>query len=270
MQARRDGGRYTGRMPMNRRRHGRWMIVAAAACGAVLGGCATQPTSDRTSESAAEVLQSQSRIIGHSVQGRPIVCEAFGNGGDVILLLATIHGNEPAGTPLLQRLGEELAHRGDLLAGRRVLLVPIANPDGYAEHTRGNVNGVDLNRNFAAGNWRTPRHNGTAPLSEPESRAIERLIIEERPARIISIHQPLACVDYDGPAADLARIMADSNGLPVRKLGGRPGSLGSWAGLDCGIPIITLELPRSASRLDREELWRRYGPALLAAIAYRE
>jgi protein MpaA len=127
-----------------------------------------------------------------------------------------------------------------------------------------------VNRNFAAGNWRSRHMNGPAPLSEPESRAIERLIIEERPARIISIHQPLGCVDYDGPAAELARIMADSTGLPVRKLGGRPGSLGSWAGFDRGIPIITLELPGSAGRLDREELWRRYGPALLAAIRYRE
>jgi protein MpaA len=256
-------------MPINRRRHGRWMM-AAAALPVVLAGCAARQASDRPSPPVSDPLQPQAIIIGDSVQGRPIVCESFGDGGDVILIMASIHGNEPAGTPLLQRLAEELASRVDLLRGRRVLLVPIANPDGYAGHTRGNAHGVDVNRNFAAGNWRTRRANGPAPLSEPESRAIERLIIAERPARIVSIHQPLACVDYDGPAADLARIMADATGLPVRKLGGRPGSLGSWAGLDCGIPIITLELPRSAGRLDREELWRRYGPALIAAIAYRE
>jgi len=254
------------------------MIVtsAAAAWAALLGGCAMQPapstpaTMTVASPSSSLRLQPITRTIGHSVEGRPIVCEAFGNDGDVVLIMASIHGNEPAGTPLLERLGEELARRRDLLRDRRILLIPIANPDGYAEHTRGNANGVDVNRNFAAGNWRTRRANGPAPLSEPESGAIERLIIEERPARIISIHQPLACIDYDGPAAELARIMADSTGLPVRKLGGRPGSLGSWAGLDCGIPIITLELPRSAGRLDREALWRRYGQALLAAIAYRE
>jgi len=244
-------------------------MTAAAALLAALAGCATRPASDRPSPSS-ELLQPQPRIIGDSVEGRPIVCQAFGNGADVVLIMASIHGNEPAGTPLLQRLAEELASRGDLLHGRRVLLVPIANPDGYARRSRGNANGIDVNRNFAAGNWRSRRANGPAPLSEPESRAIERLIIEERPARIISIHQPLACVDYDGPAAELARIVADSTGLPVRKLGGRPGSLGSWAGLDCGIPIITLELPRSAGRLDREELWRRYGQALLAATEYRE
>lgn len=244
-------------------------MIAAAAWLALGAGCATQPAPEGPSPSS-KLPQPQVRIIGASVEGRPIVCESFGEGGDIILLMASIHGNEPAGTPLLQRLAEELASRGDLLHGRRVLLVPIANPDGYARRSRGNANGIDVNRNFAAGNWRTRRVNGSEPLSEPESRAIERLIIEEQPARIVSIHQPLACVDYDGPAADLASIMADACGLPVRRLGGRPGSLGSWAGLDCGIGIITLELPRSAGRLDREALWRRYGEALLAAIAYPE
>ena len=156
----------------------------------------------------------------------------------------------------------------DLRRGRRVLIVPIANPDGYANHTRGNANGVDLNRNFAAGNWANRRVNGPARRSEPESRAIERLIVAERPARIVSIHQPLECVDYDGPGAPLARIMSEACGLPVRKLGARPGSLGSWAGLERGVPVITLELPGSAGRLDREALWRRYGAALIEAIAY--
>ncbi|MDY7108525.1 MAG: DUF2817 domain-containing protein [Planctomycetota bacterium] len=218
----------------------------------------------------AESFQPHVRVIGRSVEGRPIVCEAFGEGGEVVLLMATIHGDEPAGTPLLQRLGEALAMRGDLLHGRRVLLLPVANPDGYINNTRGNANGVDLNRNFPAGNWTDRRANGPTPLSEPESRAIERLILEERPARIVSVHQPLACVDCDGPGADLARMISEACGLPVRKLGGRPGSLGSRAGLDLGLPIITLELPGGVQRLDREALWERYGAALVEAIEYAE
>jgi protein MpaA len=239
--------------------------VCCAAGGVVLlAGCAA-PQATTT-----ESIQPQVRLIGRSVQGQPIVCHSFGEGEEVILLMATIHGNEPAGTPLLQRLGEALPNRADLLHGRRVLIVPIANPDGYAQHTRMNANGVDLNRNFASGNWANRRANGPVPLSEPESLAIERLIVEERPARIITIHQPLACVDYDGPAAELARRMSEACGLPVRKLGGRPGSLGSWAGLERGIPIITLELPGSAGQMDREALWRRYGTALMEAISHLE
>ena len=78
--------------------------------------------------------------------------------------------------------------------------------------------------------------------------------------------QPISCIDYDGPAEELARAMAAVCGLPVRKLGVRAGSLGSYAGVDLGIPIITIELPGSASRLDADELWQRYGAALEAAI----
>jgi len=90
------------------------------------------------------------------------------------------------------------------------------------------------------------------------------------PDRIVSIHQPLSCIDYDGPGIALARRMAEHCDLPIKKLGARPGSLGSYAGLTLGIPIITLELPRSADALDEQSLWDKYGAALVAAVAYPE
>ena len=34
-----------------------------------------------------------------------------------------------------------------------------------------------------------------------------QLICHHFPHRIISIHQPLACIDYDGPAEPLARAI---------------------------------------------------------------
>ena len=40
--------------------------------------------------------------IGYSVEGRPILCHEFGNGGPTILIKASIHGTEGAGTPLTQ------------------------------------------------------------------------------------------------------------------------------------------------------------------------
>ena len=83
---------------------------------------------------------------------------------------------------------------------------------------------------------------------------------------MVSIHQPLACLDYDGPTEALARAMARECELPVRKLGSRPGSLGSWVGLTFGRPIVTVELPAGAHRLPEDELWRRYGRMLLTAV----
>ncbi len=210
------------------------------------------------------------RIVGESVLGRPIMCSVLGQGQDVTLILATIHGNEPAGTPLVQRLADYLQQHPQLLAGRKVVLLPVANPDGMANNSRYNAKSVDLNRNFAAANRINNVRNGLAPLSEPEARAIAFVIRKYSPDRVVSIHQPLACIDYDGPARTLANHLAQHCDLPIHKLGALPGSLGSYVGLTLRIPIVTLELPRDADRLSKDNLWQQYGSALLAAVVYPE
>ncbi len=210
------------------------------------------------------------RVVGFSVKGEPITCHTLGRGSDTVLILATIHGDEYAGTPLVQRLEEHLQQHPELLNDRRVVIMPIANPDGFARGTRTNVNGIDLNRNFPASNFAAKNRHGARPLSEPESRAIYDVLHEYDPARVVSIHQPVACIDYDGPAQELAEAMGAWTDLPVKRIGSRPGSLGSYTGLELGIPIITLELPASASDLDEDALWDRYGKTLLAAIRYPE
>lgn len=188
--------------------------------------------------------------------------------------MATIHGDEDAGTPLVRRLAAHLADHPELTEGRRILLVPVVNPDGRVSRTRTNARGVDLNRNYPASNYRGTALHGAAALSEPESVAISGLLDEHRPQRIVSIHQPLrrghACIDYDGPADALAAAMAAHCRLPIEKLGSRPGSLGSYAGLTLGIPIITLELPKDAGTMSADEIWDRWGQMLLAAIAFPE
>ena len=207
-------------------------------------------------------------IVGKSVQHRPIMCTVVGQGEDTTFILATIHGNEPAGTPLVRRLAEYLQQHPDLLRGRKVVLLPVANPDGMARHTRYNAKGVDLNRNFAAANRLNSAQHGYSPLSEPEAGAIASLIRQHAPDRMVSIHQPMTCIDYDGPAWALANHMAQHCDLPIRKLGAQPGSLGSYAGLTLQIPIITLELPGNADSLNEYSLWQQYGPALVAAVIY--
>ncbi|MHC4989487.1 MAG: DUF2817 domain-containing protein, partial [Planctomycetota bacterium] len=165
---------------------------------------------------------------------------------------------------LERRLAEEPA----LTHGRRVVVVPVLNPDGYARSSRHNANGVDLNRNFPASNFQASRRTGAEPLSEPEARALHDLIHEYMPDRVIVMHQPLSCIDYDGPAHELARALADDCTLPVRKLGARPGSLGSYAGETLRIATITVELPGGATRLDSETLWSAYGRMLVTAITW--
>lgn len=96
----------------------------------------------------------------------------MGSGDEVVLVLASIHGSEPAGTPLLEQLFEHLTAHPELLNGRTLIAVPVVNPDGYAKRRRLNSNGVDLNRNFPAKNRQERRLHGAKGLSESESRAL--------------------------------------------------------------------------------------------------
>lgn len=206
------------------------------------------------------------RVVGHSVEGRPITYHVLGNGPETIMLCATIHGDEAAGTPLLERLVRHLASYPSLLAGRRLVVVPVVNPDGFAASHRHNARGIDLNRNFPSRNRRDGGTHGTA-LSEPEARALESLLREFEPDLLVSIHGWVGLVDWDGPAEPMAAVMGDLCDLPRRRIGSRPGSLGSYVGVDAGVPTITLEMPGSSRRMDADALWDRFGPALLATLS---
>jgi len=211
-------------------------------------------------------LPIQQYTIGVSNENRSIESFVIGEGEDVILIMASIHGDETAGTSLVLRLAEYLREHPITLEGRKVMIMPLVNPDGRERNTRYNSRGVDLNRNFSTGNRINNKQNGLFPLSEPETRAIVRAIRQCKPNRIVAVHQPLACIDYDGPGRDLADHIAKYCELPVRKLGAMPGSLGSYAGLMLDIPTVTLELPQGKS--SSEYLWEQYGAALIAAILY--
>ncbi len=209
-------------------------------------------------------------VLGGSVENRPLEYLVIGQGRDVILILATIHGNEPAGAPLVLQLAKHLLQHPLMLRDRTVVLVPVANPDGRANNQRFNSQGVDLNRNFETDNRLDGGRFGYSALSEPESRFIHLLLHQYEPDRIVSIHQPLTCIDYDGPAKALAECMAEYCDLPVRKLGAKRGSLGTYAGETMSIPIVTLELSGGDSRLSPESVWGKYGNAMVGAILYPE
>lgn len=219
-------------------------------------------------EVPSSVFAWQYHIVGKSVQNRPIICLELGEGSDVSLIMATIHGDEAAGTPLVRSLSWHLRQHPELLAGRKVVLLAVANPDGMVNNTRYNAKGVDLNRNFEAANRINTKQTGLLPLSEPEARTIKEVIQKFKPDRIVTIHQPLNCIDYDGPAKMLAEHMGQYCALPVKKVGARPGSLGSYAGVTLGIPTITFEMLEADSKLSSDALWQKYGKALLAAVLY--
>jgi len=200
-------------------------------------------------------------VLGKSVEKRPITAVVLGSGDTTCLLFGVIHGNEPLGGALLDRLKDHLQHDPRRLQGKRVVIIPVLNPDGLARGTRTNARGVDLNRNFPAASWRPGPRHGEAPASEPETRALLAAMRRYRPVRILSIHSPLHCVNFDGPADDLAADMARTLRYPLRTSIGyaTPGSLGGYAGEDLYIPTITLEL---APRAREDEIWPRLAQAI--------
>ncbi len=208
--------------------------------------------------------------IAKTHRGRPILYTILGGGTDTVFLLAVIHGNEDAGAPLLEMLITHLQANPSLTEGKRVIILPNANPDGRFSRTRGNANGIDLNRNFNSSNFNPSTRHGAQPLSEPESQAIQELLNRYKPTRVFSIHQPLQVIDFDGPGQALADRLSNASGLPVKQLGSRPGSLGSYVGLDLGVPILTIELPSETEKFSDADLWRDFGPMVLEAVAGME
>jgi len=212
------------------------------------------------------------RSIGRSVERREIEAVEFGGGVRRVLLIGGIHGDEPEGQVLVERVADEFAVGSRQAPHATVFIIRDLNPDGTAAGTRGNSRGVDLNRNFPAANWqataRRPEFNpGPRPGSEPETQTLLGVLDGFQPDRIIVMHatrgKPM--VNYDGPAQSLAELMSRHSGYVVSDTIGypTPGSLGSYAGKDLEIPIITLELPRG---IDAETCWATHRDSLGAAL----
>ena len=191
---------------------------------------------------------------GHSAQGRPIpVVEVAGaRARTPVLVVGSIHGDEPAGIAVAQAL-----EHAKPPAGVALWIVPDLNPDGVAAGTRQNAHGVDLNRNFPTG-WRRQTGvfaSGPKPLSEPESLFAYRLILRVRPVVSIWFHQHENLVDTSSGDVALERRFAALAGLPVGNLPRYGGSAVTWENHRFpGTTPFVVELPTgklSAARVQR-------------------
>jgi hypothetical protein len=171
-------------------------------------------------------------------------------------MIGTFHGDGQEGPRLVRQYVDRFAGDASLSSAYRLTAVIDANPDGTARGTRANANGVDINRNFPASNWKSFSDanrggSGSSPASESETSAIVAAIGSASPSRVLVAYstrtQPLN--NYDGPASGIARAMSAKNGYTVTDNVGyaTPGSFGSWYGLDKGKPVLSLELPRGQS-----------------------
>jgi protein MpaA len=184
-------------------------------------------------------------LLGRSVAGRAITAVEVGDPtGTRVLVVGCVHGNEPAGIAVANRL-EHLSP-----GGVDLWIVPDLNPDGRAADTRGNAHGVDLNRNFPF-RWRPMGgvyESGARPLSEPESRIAYRLIRRIRPAVSVWFHQHRDLVWASGGSASLERRFAQISGLPYHRLPALAGSAIDWQNHALpGTTAFAAELPAGAA-----------------------
>ncbi len=193
------------------------LAACAAAVALVLAGLAVSPPAVAVQADPGDrPAVVEVRTIGHSVRGRPIRAWRLGEPGRRrIVLISTMHGNEPHTRAILESLRDGRAVRGvDLW------VVPTYNPDGLARGSRRNARGVDLNRNFPY-RWIDldgSYESGRRPASEPETRAMMAFLEEIDPMRVISFHQPLSGVDTDTKDPRFARRLARALRLPQTSL----------------------------------------------------
>jgi N-acetylmuramoyl-L-alanine amidase len=217
------------------------MSILAAALS-VAGGLVAPPAVPPAAPAAAQA----ETVIGRSAQGRPIRALRVGSprARVKVLVVGTVHGNEPAGRAVVDRLRRVRPPRGTAL-----WLIEDANPDGSAARSRHNAAGVDLNRNFPY-RWRDQDgvyESGPGPASEPETQAIQRFVERQRPRITLWYHQALRMVVKSTGDPKLERLYARRSGLPRKRLPRYHGTAVSWQNTSfLGDTAFVVELPGGA------------------------
>lgn len=212
--------------------------------------------------------------LGHSALKNPIQGFHFGaDSSPRVLILGGVHGDEVEGVALALKLIEKL------LAGSftelNVWVIPQLNIDGVLLKTRGNGNGVDLNRNLPTQDWThewtNPRYQpGPAALSEPENKVLVELIDSFKPQFILSLHSWKPILNVNEPAQSnichqVAQSIAVYTSAPVEPTIGysTPGCLGTYAGLERSIPTLTYEIERG---MPLNQVLEKHLPATIAGL----
>ena len=160
-----------------------------------------------------------SRLVGRTVNGLAIRAYRYGNGrGKVAVAMGQIHGNEPGGA----MIAAYLRNHGSI-PGVDLWVLDTVNPDGWRRQMRTNLHGVDINRNFAAGNWvysgkGTNQYSGPFAASEPETQATQRFLRDVHPRVMIVWHQVGRHVDDNQSVANrpLLKQYAALVNFPIR------------------------------------------------------
>ncbi len=192
-------------------------------------------------------------LFGKSELKRPIFAYEFGPSDESrVVLLGGVHGDETEGVDLALGLLEKWQSHYPFRLN--LVLVPMLNVDGVLAQKRVNARGVDLNRNLPTRDWtsevKNPRYPpGPSPASESENQALIRFLKLKPPIAVFSFHSWKPLLNVNGPCEPFASAIQSINGYPIEPSIGypTPGCLGTYTGLEMGIPTLTYELERGLS-----------------------
>lgn len=214
----------------------------------------------------------KSFFLPQTSTGLSIPAYSFGQSGPVVLILGGVHGDEREGVEaaygLIGKWSQAFPFR------LRVTVIPAFNLDGVLRGTRGNANGVDLNRNMATNDWspeiKTPRYNpGPAANSEPETKMLVKWLEENKPVFILSLHSWHPVLNVNGDCKPEAAAIAVRTGYRVDDSIGypTPGCLGTFTGIERAMPTLTYEIERG---LSTQEILRVHVPAVEEGLKITE
>jgi hypothetical protein len=193
-------------------------------------------------------------IVGHSLQGRRITLQQYGDPAwdGELLVFGCIHGDECAA----KGIKPTALTGGCPDPSADIFVVPNLNPDGTGAQSRLNARGVDLNRNFAS-EWKPIglrgdlEYSGPEPFSEPETGLARRLVWELRPEATIWFHQfrgGRPFVRAWGPSTGAGRHFARLARVPFRRLRWPAGSAPNWQNHNFPGSSFVVELPRGEAK----------------------
>ncbi|MCB0347275.1 MAG: DUF2817 domain-containing protein [Bdellovibrionales bacterium] len=188
--------------------------------------------------------------LGTSHLGLPILSYQIGSGKKHALILGGVHGDEIEGAAFVYALLEKC--RSQPVDGLKITFIPTFNVDGVLLKTRVNARGVDLNRNLPTSDWKKEAFNpryppGETANSENENQALTTFINSHKLDFIFSFHSfSKFLLNVNGNCEPIASFIHKNTGYPIEESMGypTPGCLGTYTGLEKGIPTITYELER--------------------------